>query len=127
MSACLTKLTLSMPPQANMAIVGTVPYPDERSIRLAARRGIIITNHHFNLLGLNTFRWPSSLSTDYDFQVDPSLMAYAWKSSIATQGTNQEVRGGGGNVCLCVCVCAFFVCIFLFFFSKRAHHKKKAV
>ncbi len=44
-----------------MFIVGTVPFPDERSITLAAKRGLIVTDHHFNLLGINTFRWPSGL------------------------------------------------------------------
>jgi len=84
-----------------MFLVGTVPLPDERSIAHASRRGFIITHHHFNLLGLDTFRWPSSMHDLWDWVriilsislicdffkkvVDPQSMGYAWKAAIDAQ------------------------------------------
>ena len=35
----------------NTWIVGTVPSPDEPSVSLASRRGLVVAHHHFNLLG----------------------------------------------------------------------------
>lgn len=66
----------------NMFLVGTDPLPDERSLKLAARRGLAITSHHFDLLGTCTHRWPLGTS-DWNYTKDPGTMAFAWQSSIA--------------------------------------------
>lgn len=39
--------------KGNCIIMGTTPYPDERSLRLAARRGVVITASHFEIVGFN--------------------------------------------------------------------------
>ena len=43
--------------------------------------GIVVTNHHFNLLGLNTFRFPDKLRNDWNWREYPQLMSFAWKKS----------------------------------------------
>ena len=48
--------------QANTIQAGTVSYPDEAVVAVAARRGLVLTASHFNLLGSNTYRWPLELS-----------------------------------------------------------------
>ena len=87
----LFESTLRM--KGNMMIVGTIPYPDEISIKLAAKRGIIVTDHHFDLLGSNTFRFPSTISNEWLWQTTPSVPAFVWKSSMRSlyDNTNGEV------------------------------------
>ena len=36
----------------NMWLVGTVPNPDESSVSLASRRGLVVIHHHFSELSL---------------------------------------------------------------------------
>ena len=67
--------------KGNMMIVGTIPYPDEISIGLASKRGIVITNHHFNLFGSNTFRYPSAINDEWDWTTSPETLKFVWQSS----------------------------------------------
>ena len=67
--------------KGNMMIVGTIPYPDEISIGLASKRGLVITNHHFNLMASNTFRFPSELNDEWDFITAPQTLKFVWESS----------------------------------------------
>ncbi|XP_065830339.1 uncharacterized protein [Oscarella lobularis] len=68
--------------KGNMFLVGTIPFPDEFSLKLASRRGLVLTQHHFNLLALDTSRW--LYGSDYwSWTKYPNLMAYSWKSGIA--------------------------------------------
>lgn len=69
-----------------MWLVGTVPNPDEPSVFLASRRGLIVVHHHFNLLGLDTFRWPAALgNAAWNWDTNPGAMAHAWQGCIAAQ------------------------------------------
>eukprot|EP00117_Sycon_ciliatum_P039994 scpid74399/ scgid29458/ len=77
--------------KANAFLVGTVPYPDEKSLTLASRRGLVVTNHHFNLLGINTFRWPSAIKDEWSWSGAPATMAYAWKASISAMSRLDDV------------------------------------
>ena len=53
---------------------------------LASRRGLTVIHHHFNLLGLDTFRWPTALGTaGWNWESNTATMAYAWKGCIAAQ------------------------------------------
>jgi hypothetical protein len=47
--------------KGNMIIPGTFIFSDEPAIRLAGRRGLIISQHHCEILGTNTFRWPKDV------------------------------------------------------------------
>ena len=78
--------------KGNMMIVGTIPYPDEISIKLAAKRGIIVTDHHFDLLGSNTFQFPSSISNEWLWQTTPSVPAFVWKASMDALYDNTNGR-----------------------------------
>ena len=77
--------------KGNCMIVGTVPYPDENSLKLAAKRGIAITDHHFNLMGVNTFRFPGSeLENEWDWTSYPMTLEFVWRRSaeaLANLGT----------------------------------------
>jgi hypothetical protein len=78
--ACQTLLRL----KGNAMIVGTNPFPDESSVALVARRGLVVQHHHYDLLGLNVFAWPLQ-GDDWDWRKNTGTMAYAWKASIAAQ------------------------------------------
>ena len=77
--------------KANGIIVGTVPYPDEKSISLACRRGLVVVDHHFNLLGLNTYRWPREMFAEWNWQTGPGAMSYAWRASAQSMSRLDEV------------------------------------
>lgn len=50
---CETLLRL----KGNTMLVGTNPFPDEDSVALVARRGIVVQHHHYNLCGINMLQW----------------------------------------------------------------------
>jgi hypothetical protein len=66
--------------KGDMVIPGTWIFPYEPQIRLAVKRGLIITQHHVNVLGLDTYRWPDN--APYSFISHPELLEAAWKRSI---------------------------------------------
>jgi hypothetical protein len=49
--------------KGNAVIPGTAPFPDEPSLALATRRGLVLSQHHVTVCGLNTYRWPSPPAT----------------------------------------------------------------
>ena len=53
-------------PQAkgNTIIMGTTPYPDERSLKLAGRRGVVLTASHFEIVGFNAFAWSQAFGRE---------------------------------------------------------------
>ena len=81
--------------KANTIILGTTPYPDERSLRLAARRGVIITASHFEILGFNAFAWSKAFGEQsrelWDWKKHPDLMSHVWKATIAAQKNYEMV------------------------------------
>eukprot|EP01083_Nonionella_stella_P090915 254104_1 len=79
--------------KGNAMIVGTVPYPDEKSLQMAAKRGLAITDHHFNLLGMNTFRFPGhEIGNEWDYTTYPQTTTFVWKqSSIAMQNLGRDI------------------------------------
>lgn len=82
---CETALRL----KANTIQAGTVSYPDEVIVAVSARRGLVLTSSHFNLVGSNTYRWPLELSAlpnqGWDWKTDPQSMAHLWRASIDAQ------------------------------------------
>ena len=81
--------------KANTIQAGTVSYPDEAIVAVAARRGLVLTASHFNLVGSNTYRWPLELSAlpnqGWDWRRDPQSMAHLWRASIDAQKELGEV------------------------------------
>lgn len=76
--------------KANMFLIQTNPFPDSTSIALAARRGLVVTQHHYDLLGSNVFSWPLP-SDDWSWERNAGTMAYLWRASIAAQANYPEV------------------------------------
>jgi len=66
--------------RGNMMICGTHLFPDEPQVELAARRGLTITQHHMEPLGLNAFRWPAEV--DYNFARNPQPFRNAWERCV---------------------------------------------
>jgi hypothetical protein len=69
--------------------MGTTPYPDERSLKLAARRGVVLTASHFEIVGFNAFAWSRAFGGQatklWDWTAHPDIMGRAWQASIAAQ------------------------------------------
>ena len=69
--------------------MGTTPYPDERSLRLAARRGVVLTASHFEILGFNAFAWSQAFAREstqlWDWTTHPDMMSHTWAATIAAQ------------------------------------------
>ncbi len=74
--------------KGNMVIPGTYIFPYEPQVVAAGERGLIISQHHVEPLGLNTHQWPSD--QPYSFISHPDLMTAAWKRAVG-QYRNSEV------------------------------------
>lgn len=75
--------------KGNMVTPGTWIFPDEPQIKLAGKRGLILTQHHAIPLGLNVARWPRDVP--YSYTTHPEILERAWKDAAATYPTDQEV------------------------------------
>jgi hypothetical protein len=75
--------------KGNIVAPGTWIFPDEPQIRLAARRGLIITQHHAIPLGLNVARWPRDVP--YAYGTHPEILERAWKNAVAAYPAGTEV------------------------------------
>ena len=65
--------------RGNMIIPGTSIFADEKSWRWAAERGLMLTEHHQDNLGLNPFRWPEDVP--YNYLTHPHYLENAWRRS----------------------------------------------
>ncbi|HXF27347.1 MAG TPA: glycosyl hydrolase 115 family protein, partial [Bryobacteraceae bacterium] len=75
--------------KGNMIVPGTFIFPDEPQVRAATERGLIIAQHHIEVLGTNTYRWPDD--KPYSFVRFPKLLEAAWEKAVETYVPNQEV------------------------------------
>jgi hypothetical protein len=66
--------------KGNMVAPGTWIFPDDAQIALAARRGLIITQHHAIPLGMNVARWPKDVP--YSYSAHPEILERAWKDAV---------------------------------------------
>ncbi len=67
--------------KGNMVIPGTWIFPYERQIRLAVRRGLMVSQHHVNVLGLDTYRWPKKVP--YLFTSNRRKLEDAWATAVS--------------------------------------------
>jgi hypothetical protein len=72
--------------KGDMVVPGTWIFPYEPQIRAAGDRGLIVTQHHVNTLGLDTYRWPKAKPMSY--LSDPKSLEAAW-----TRAANQYPKG----------------------------------
>jgi hypothetical protein len=75
--------------KGNMVAPGTWIFPDEPQIRLAGKRGLIVTQHHAIPLGLNVARWPKDVP--YSYSAHPEILERAWKDAVAAYPPGVEV------------------------------------
>jgi hypothetical protein len=75
--------------KGNMVAPGTWIFPNEPQVRLAAKRGLIITQHHAIPLGLNVARWPKNVP--YNYSEHPEILQRAWKNAVNSYLPDQEV------------------------------------
>jgi len=75
--------------KGNMVAPGTWIFPDEPQIKLAGKRGLILTQHHAIPLGLNVARWPKDVP--YSYTSHPQILERAWKNAAAAYPRDQEV------------------------------------
>ena len=72
--------------KGDMVVPGTWIFPYEPQIKAAGERGLIVTQHHVNTLGLDTYRWPKNKLMSYGS--DPKSLEAAW-----TRAANQYPKG----------------------------------
>jgi hypothetical protein len=75
--------------KGNMVVPGTWIFPDDPQIALAAKRGLIMNQHHAIPLGLNVARWPKGVP--YNYTTHPEILERAWKDAVATYPAHQEI------------------------------------
>ncbi len=75
--------------KGNMVVPGTWIFPNEPQIRLAAQRGLIVTQHHAIPLGVNVARWPRDVP--YNYSAHPEILERAWKNAVAAYPRDQEI------------------------------------
>ena len=63
--------------KGNMVVPGTWIFPYEPQIRAAGERGLVVTQHHVNTLGLDTYRWPKNRPMSYLSDRQPLEAAWA--------------------------------------------------
>jgi hypothetical protein len=79
--------------KGNMIIPGTVAFPDEAVYEVMRRRGVIVTQHHFTLLGINTWRWPRGVP--YSFNENPEMQDWVWQTSVDAYAGREAVWAVG--------------------------------
>lgn len=72
--------------KGDMVVPGTWIFPYEPQIKAAGERGLIVTQHHVNTLGLDTYKWPKQKLMSY--LSDPKSLESAWRIS-----ANQYPKG----------------------------------
>jgi len=75
--------------KGNIVAPGTWIFPDDSQVKLAGKRGLIITQHHATPLGLNVARWPADVP--YSYVHHSEILERAWKNAAATYSPDQEV------------------------------------
>lgn len=75
--------------KGNMVAPGTWIFPDDPQVKLAAKRGLIVTQHHAIPLGLNVARWPKDVP--YNYTTNPEILERAWKNAVGSYLPDQEV------------------------------------
>lgn len=75
--------------KGNTVAPGTWIFSDEPQIAAAAKRGLIVTQHHAIPLGMNVARWPED--APYTYGSHPEVLQRAWKNAVAGYAPAQEV------------------------------------
>ncbi len=71
--------------KGDMIAPNTFVFPYEPQVRAAGERGLIITQHHNEPLGLNVYQWPKEVPYSLD------RLFSAWRRAVSQYDPNQEV------------------------------------
>ncbi|MCE5307123.1 MAG: glycosyl hydrolase 115 family protein [Acidobacteriales bacterium] len=71
--------------KGNMIIPNTFVFPYEPAVRAAADRGLVISQHHMEPLGLNVYQWPD----DKPYTLD--MLTAAWKCAVSQYPRDIEI------------------------------------
>ncbi len=80
--------------KGNMVVPGTWIFPYEPQIQAAVDRGLVITQHHVNVLGLDTYRWPKN--EPYSFSARPDLFEAALRHAMSQYPAGAELIASVG-------------------------------
>ncbi len=72
-----------------MVIPGTWIFPDDPRIKLADKRGLIVTQPHAMALGVNVARWPPNVPCN--FTAHPKILERAWRNAVAEYDPHQRI------------------------------------
>jgi hypothetical protein len=75
--------------KGNMVAPGTWIFPDDPQVKLAAKRGLMIAEHHAIPLGLNVARWPKDVP--YNYSEHPEILERAWRNAVNSYLPGEEV------------------------------------
>ncbi len=75
--------------KGNMIVPGTWIFPDDAQVEAAAKRGLIVNQHHAIPLGVNVARWPKDVP--YNFSTHPEILERAWTNAVATYKPDEEI------------------------------------
>jgi hypothetical protein len=75
--------------KGNMIVPGTWIFPDDAQVEAAAKRGLIVNQHHAIPLGVNVARWPKDVP--YNFSTHPEVLERAWTNAVATYKLDEEI------------------------------------
>jgi hypothetical protein len=75
--------------KGNMIVPGTWIFPDDAQVAAAAKRGLIVNQHHAIPLGVNVARWPKDVP--YNFSSHPEILERAWTNAVATYKPDEEI------------------------------------
>jgi hypothetical protein len=75
--------------KGNMVTPGTWIFPNDPRIKLAAERGLIVTQNHAMPLGVNVARWPPNVP--YNFSRHPRILERAWRNAVHEYGAHERI------------------------------------
>jgi hypothetical protein len=75
--------------KGNMIVPGTWIFPDDAQVDAAAKRGLIVNQHHAIPLGVNVARWPKDVP--YNFSTHPETLERAWTNAVAEYKPDEEI------------------------------------
>jgi Ni/Co efflux regulator RcnB len=75
--------------KGNIVVPGTWIFPDDAQVDAAARRGLIINQHHAIPLGVNVARWPEGVP--YNYSTHPEILERAWTNAVAAYKPDEEI------------------------------------
>lgn len=75
--------------KGNLVIPGTWPFAGEPQMRLASDRGLVLSQHHAEPLGVNFSRWPKDVP--YDYSHHPEILERAWANAVHAYDKDQEI------------------------------------